>query len=206
MAVLPSFETGGTAWFTNLAIADPMYIMPLLSGATFLATVEVRTWRANAWGGTDLQHLLRPRLVRRRGWHARQPGCEQREVGPARTRRRSCAHHRLVSAGPLHQPHVHARVCAHSPYRLARACSSIGSRPTRSHSFRRLARLSREAAFRLLNLTRGIAVFKWQPLRRAVGIPDTSHLAQTTSGLPQHRPAVPPAGLLLNKPRPPPRV
>jgi hypothetical protein len=69
-----------------------------------------------------------------------------------------------------------------------------------------LARLSREAAFRLLNLTRGIAVFKWQPLRRAVGIPDTSHLAQTTSGLPQHRPAVPPAGLLLNKPRPPPRV
>ena len=44
MAVLPSFETGGTAWFTNLAIADPMYIMPLLSGATFLATVEVRAW------------------------------------------------------------------------------------------------------------------------------------------------------------------
>ena len=42
MAQLPSFETGGAAWFTNLAVADPMYIMPLLSGATFLATVEVR--------------------------------------------------------------------------------------------------------------------------------------------------------------------
>ena len=42
MAVLPSFESGGAAWFTNLAVADPTYALPLLSGATFLATVEVR--------------------------------------------------------------------------------------------------------------------------------------------------------------------
>ena len=42
MAVLPSFETGGPALFANLAVADPTYMLPLLSGATFLATVEVR--------------------------------------------------------------------------------------------------------------------------------------------------------------------
>ena len=42
MAVIPSFETGGPALFTNLAVADPTYMLPLLSGATFIATVEVR--------------------------------------------------------------------------------------------------------------------------------------------------------------------
>ncbi len=42
MADLPSFEHGGAAWFTNLSAADPLFIMPLLSGATFLATVEAR--------------------------------------------------------------------------------------------------------------------------------------------------------------------
>ena len=42
MAVLPSFQSGGAAWFMDLAVADPTYMLPLLSGATFLATVEVR--------------------------------------------------------------------------------------------------------------------------------------------------------------------
>jgi YidC/Oxa1 family membrane protein insertase len=42
MSELPSFEHGGAAWFTNLSVADPLFIMPLLSGATFLATVEAR--------------------------------------------------------------------------------------------------------------------------------------------------------------------
>ncbi len=49
MAGLPSFHEGGAAWFLDLAAADPTYVMPLLSSATFLATVEVRrrvlTWR-----------------------------------------------------------------------------------------------------------------------------------------------------------------
>jgi hypothetical protein len=44
------------------------------------------------------------------------------------------------------------------PCRLARACSCIGSRPTHFHSFRRLARLTRVAAFRLLELTRDYAL------------------------------------------------
>lgn len=57
MALLPSFETGGAAWFTNLAVADPLYIMPLLSGATFLATVEVCAWRVLAHTpGSDRWH------------------------------------------------------------------------------------------------------------------------------------------------------
>ena len=54
MALLPSFESGGAAWFTNLAVADPMYIMPLLSGATFLATVEVCACFRSARAGVAL--------------------------------------------------------------------------------------------------------------------------------------------------------
>jgi YidC/Oxa1 family membrane protein insertase len=42
MAVLPSFSTGGALWFENLSIADPTGLTPLLSAATFLATVEAR--------------------------------------------------------------------------------------------------------------------------------------------------------------------
>ena len=42
MAVLPSFEDGGALWFTNLAAADPMYLTPVLTSLTFLATTEAR--------------------------------------------------------------------------------------------------------------------------------------------------------------------
>ena len=48
MSELPSFHTGGAAWFMDLSAADPLYIMPLLSGATFLATVEVCACASNA--------------------------------------------------------------------------------------------------------------------------------------------------------------
>ena len=41
------------------------------------------------------------------------------------------------------------------------------------------------------------AVFKWQALRNALGIPDTRHLASPT-GL--KAPPVPPGALLMNKP------
>lgn len=41
MAVLPSFESGGALWFTNLAVADSTYGMPVLSSLAFLATVEL---------------------------------------------------------------------------------------------------------------------------------------------------------------------
>ena len=40
-AGVPSFSTGGGAtWFTDLSIADPTYMLPLLSSLTFLASVE----------------------------------------------------------------------------------------------------------------------------------------------------------------------
>jgi len=73
MALLPSFETGGAAWFTNLAVADPTYILPLLSGATFLATVEVR---ASSLAHTAHEVLTCGPigcLAGRRGRHAGQP-------------------------------------------------------------------------------------------------------------------------------------
>lgn len=38
---MPSFSEGGALWFTNLTIADPYYISPLLSSASFLLTVEL---------------------------------------------------------------------------------------------------------------------------------------------------------------------
>jgi hypothetical protein len=44
------------------------------------------------------------------------------------------------------------------------------------------------------------AAFKWQPLRAAVGIPDTRHLAAVAAVGPL-LPRKPPAVLLPNKPR-----
>jgi len=43
MADLPveSMTTGGLLWFTDLTITDPYYALPLLTAATFLASLEV---------------------------------------------------------------------------------------------------------------------------------------------------------------------
>jgi hypothetical protein len=40
---VPSFKGGGTLWFTDLTTPDSLYILPMLTGLTFLATVEVCT-------------------------------------------------------------------------------------------------------------------------------------------------------------------
>jgi YidC/Oxa1 family membrane protein insertase len=46
---VPSFATGGRGtWFTDLSVADPTYVLPLLSSLTFLASVET-----NPPNGTD---------------------------------------------------------------------------------------------------------------------------------------------------------
>lgn len=37
----PSFHTGGTLWFHDLALADPYYILPVVTSALFIATIEV---------------------------------------------------------------------------------------------------------------------------------------------------------------------
>jgi hypothetical protein len=38
---VPSLKGGGLSWFTDLTTPDPFYILPVLTGLTFLATVEV---------------------------------------------------------------------------------------------------------------------------------------------------------------------
>ena len=45
MAELPviSMKTGGLFWFTDLTIPDPYYILPVLTAATFLTTIELGT-------------------------------------------------------------------------------------------------------------------------------------------------------------------
>lgn len=38
---VPSFKGGGAYWFVDLTTPDPLYILPILTGLTFLITVEV---------------------------------------------------------------------------------------------------------------------------------------------------------------------
>ncbi|KAI3422972.1 uncharacterized protein J3R85_011489 [Psidium guajava] len=40
---VPSFKTGGAYWFTDLTTPDALYIFPVLTGLTFLITVESNT-------------------------------------------------------------------------------------------------------------------------------------------------------------------
>ena len=40
-AGLPDFTTGGIAWFTDLTAPDPYYVLPILSSAATLATLQV---------------------------------------------------------------------------------------------------------------------------------------------------------------------
>jgi YidC/Oxa1 family membrane protein insertase len=40
-AGLPDFANGGVAWFTNLSIPDPTYILPVISAAATLAVLQV---------------------------------------------------------------------------------------------------------------------------------------------------------------------
>jgi YidC/Oxa1 family membrane protein insertase len=44
MATLPveSMTRGGILWFVDLTVPDPYYVLPLLTCATMLATIEVR--------------------------------------------------------------------------------------------------------------------------------------------------------------------
>jgi YidC/Oxa1 family membrane protein insertase len=37
---VPSFQTGGALWFTDLTTPDSLYILPVITGLTFLITVE----------------------------------------------------------------------------------------------------------------------------------------------------------------------
>jgi len=37
----PDFVTGGTAWFTNLAVMDPTFVLPVMSGMSLMAMTEL---------------------------------------------------------------------------------------------------------------------------------------------------------------------
>lgn len=39
-AKVPSLVEGGAFWFTDLSVADPTYMLPIISSATFLLTIE----------------------------------------------------------------------------------------------------------------------------------------------------------------------
>ena len=39
---VPSFQTGGALWFTDLTTPDSLYILPVITALTFLITVEVQ--------------------------------------------------------------------------------------------------------------------------------------------------------------------
>lgn len=38
---VPSFETGGILWFTDLTVADPLFIMPILTGLIVMVGMRV---------------------------------------------------------------------------------------------------------------------------------------------------------------------
>ena len=38
-----SLKTGGTLWFENLTIADPMFTFPILTGVTLMLNMEVQS-------------------------------------------------------------------------------------------------------------------------------------------------------------------
>ena len=37
----PSFATGGDLWFVDLTIADPLYVLPALTAASMILTIEL---------------------------------------------------------------------------------------------------------------------------------------------------------------------
>ncbi|WVZ57411.1 hypothetical protein U9M48_007799 [Paspalum notatum var. saurae] len=56
---VPSLKGGGTLWFTDLTTPDSLYILPVLTGLTFLATVELNLQEGmqdNPMADTALYH------------------------------------------------------------------------------------------------------------------------------------------------------
>ena len=63
---VPSFREGGALWFRDLSVADPTYVLPLLSSLTFLASVELnppnpqQNTPAMKWGMRGLAAAMVP--------------------------------------------------------------------------------------------------------------------------------------------------
>ncbi|KAI8817802.1 60Kd inner membrane protein-domain-containing protein [Fimicolochytrium jonesii] len=52
LAPVPGFETGGFAWFTNLTLADPTYVLPAIATAGMLLTMEIGADAGRPMAGT----------------------------------------------------------------------------------------------------------------------------------------------------------
>jgi len=61
MAELPvaSMKTGGLLWFQDLTVADPYYVLPVLSAATFLLTIELGTEGINPQQQGQARNIFR---------------------------------------------------------------------------------------------------------------------------------------------------
>lgn len=103
-AGLPDFTTGGVAWFTNLSIPDPYYVLPVVSAAATLAVLQVsRTFERAC---VSIFRVLKLCIViaGRRIWCPSQTGCYERCDGSIQARNTS---YRLCSFRvPLSRPSV----------------------------------------------------------------------------------------------------
>ena len=57
--VVPAVAEGGTLWFTNLAIPDPLYVLPVVAGLSTLFMTELGADGMNANGQTGTKYMMR---------------------------------------------------------------------------------------------------------------------------------------------------
>lgn len=51
--------TGGLSWFTNLAVSDPYFVLPVLAGLTTLFMTELGADGMNANGQVGMKYMMR---------------------------------------------------------------------------------------------------------------------------------------------------
>ena len=86
---VPSFETGGALWFTDLAVADPLFILPVLSGILMMMGMRVR--RLSPSGA---RHSRRPLTMREPGTSSLHGPATGEDDEAVQFRRRAHFHHR----------------------------------------------------------------------------------------------------------------
>lgn len=55
----PEFVTGGAGWFTNLSMADPTLILPIMNAASFLAMIEIGSDGINVQQQGQFKNIMR---------------------------------------------------------------------------------------------------------------------------------------------------
>ena len=56
---VPAVTTGGLSWFTNLAVSDPYFVLPVLAGLTTLFMTELGADGMNANGQVGMKYMMR---------------------------------------------------------------------------------------------------------------------------------------------------